>query len=143
LGEATHFFLVEGEDGGIRRQAGECLVDDRARDALALCVARDRGQECVEVAAAWCGERRGGEEQQDDGKEEAQDSPFAYSIPRGPNPSPASPSDVSCLRLQVGGGPLAMNDVSVLGNGFPLLSAKIPCSIAQGNSEKNPRYRHI
>jgi hypothetical protein len=62
---------VEGEDSGVGRQAGEGLVDDRARDALALRVARDRGQESVEVAAAWRGERGGGEEQQDEGKEEA------------------------------------------------------------------------
>jgi hypothetical protein len=34
-------------------------------------VARDRGQERVEVAAAWRGERAGGKEQQDEGKEEA------------------------------------------------------------------------
>ncbi|MGB3745962.1 MAG: hypothetical protein WBD11_15785, partial [Xanthobacteraceae bacterium] len=39
--------------------------------ALALRIARDRGQESVEVAAAWRGERGGGEEQQDEGKEEA------------------------------------------------------------------------
>jgi hypothetical protein len=62
---------VEGEDGGVGRQAGEGLVDDRARDAPALRVARDRGQESVEFAAAWRGERGGGEEQQDEGKEEA------------------------------------------------------------------------
>ena len=62
---------VEGEDGGVGRQAGEGLVEDRARDALALRIARDRGQESVEVAAAWRGERGGGEEQQDEGKEEA------------------------------------------------------------------------
>jgi hypothetical protein len=62
---------VEGEDGGVGRQAGEGLVDDPARDALALRVARDRGQESVEVAAAWRGARGGGEEQQDEGKQEA------------------------------------------------------------------------
>ncbi|MGA7231453.1 MAG: hypothetical protein WBX95_11075, partial [Xanthobacteraceae bacterium] len=38
---------------------------------LALRIARDRGQESVEVAAAWRGECGGGEEQKDEGKEEA------------------------------------------------------------------------
>jgi hypothetical protein len=52
---------VEGEDSGVGREAGEGLVDDRVRDALALRVARDRGQESVEVTAAWRGEHGGGE----------------------------------------------------------------------------------
>ena len=73
---------VEGEDGGVGRQAGEGLVDDRARDAPALRVARDRGQERVEVAAAWRGERGGGEEQQDEGKEEAAGLPHPRILSR-------------------------------------------------------------
>src|SRR5262249_58035026 len=84
---------VEGEDGGVGRQAGEGLVDDRARDAPALRVARDRGQESVEFAAAWRGERGGGEEQQDKGKEEAahateggMDSAFSIAPPYLPIP---------------------------------------------------------
>ena len=73
---------VEGEDGGVGRQAGEGLVDDRAREALALRVARDRGQESVEVSAAWRGARGGGEEQQDEGKEEAAGLPHPRILTR-------------------------------------------------------------
>ena len=73
---------VEGEDGGVGRQAGEGLVDDPARDALTLRVARDRGQESVEVAAAWRAERGGGEEQQDEGKEEAAGLPHPRILSR-------------------------------------------------------------
>jgi hypothetical protein len=73
---------VEGEDGGVGRQAGEGLVGDRARDALALRVARDRGQESVEVAAACRGARGRGEEQQDEGKEEAAGIPHPRILSR-------------------------------------------------------------
>src|SRR5580704_1220663 len=73
---------VEGEDGGVGCQAGEGLVDDAARDALALRVARDRRQESVEVAAAWRGARGGCEEQQDESKEEAAGLPHPRILSR-------------------------------------------------------------
>ena len=43
--------------------AGEGLVDDDARDARGLRLARHRGEEGVEVAAALRGERGRGEEE--------------------------------------------------------------------------------
>src|SRR5262249_41634184 len=89
---------VEGEDGGVGRQAGEGLVDDRARDALALRVARDRGQESVEVAAAWRGERGGGEEQQDKGNEEAAGLPHQRILSRK-EPARHQPAPRLALRV--------------------------------------------
>src|ERR1700692_3554235 len=73
---------VEGEDGGVGHQAGEGLVDDPARDALALRVARARGREGVEIAAAWRGARGGGDDQQDEGKEEAAGLPHPHILSR-------------------------------------------------------------
>jgi hypothetical protein len=91
---------VEGEDRGVGRQAGEGLVDDRARDALALRVARDRGQESVEVAAAWRGERGGGEEQQDEGKEEAGLPHPRILIRKDPTSHPAGPKP-TCKSIRI------------------------------------------
>jgi hypothetical protein len=52
-----------------------------------LRVARDRGQESVEVAAAWRSERGGGEEQQEEGEEEvAGDCPIRVSYPAKTQP---------------------------------------------------------
>ena len=38
---------VEGKNGGVGRQAGEGLVDDRARDALGLRVSRDPARKAL------------------------------------------------------------------------------------------------
>jgi hypothetical protein len=92
---------VEGEDGGVGRQAGEGLVDDRARDALALRVTRDCGQESGEVAAAWRGERGGGEEQQDKGKEEAAGLPHPLILTRKDPTSHAAGPKPTCKSIRI------------------------------------------
>jgi hypothetical protein len=49
---------------------------------LALRLARNRGQEAVEAAAAWRGERGDGEEQQDQGKQETAGLPHPRILSR-------------------------------------------------------------
>ena len=52
----------------MRRQAGEGLVDDRARHALALRVApRMATRKALKSPATWRGERGSSEERQDEG----------------------------------------------------------------------------
>ena len=72
-----------------------------ARDALALRVARDRGQESVEVAAAWRGERGGGEEQQDEGKEEAAGLPHPRILTRKDPTSHAAGPKPTCKPIRI------------------------------------------
>src|SRR5262249_46122614 len=91
---------VEGENGRIGRQASEGLLDDRARDALALRVARARSYESVEVSAAWRGERGGGEERRDEDKEEAAGLPHPRILNRKDSISHAAgPSATSGHRM--------------------------------------------
>ena len=52
---------VEGEHIRVAGDAGEALVDDGARDAGGLRIARHAGHEDVEIAAAFGGRRRRGE----------------------------------------------------------------------------------
>src|SRR4249919_2982674 len=52
---------VEGEHVRVAGDADEGLVDDGARDAGRLRIARHAGNERIEIAAAFCGRGRRGE----------------------------------------------------------------------------------
>src|SRR6186713_2483815 len=56
---------VEGEHVRVAGDAREGLVDDSARDAGRLRIARHAGNERIEIAAAFCGRGRRGERDHD------------------------------------------------------------------------------
>ena len=63
--ERAALAAVEGQHGLVDGHAGEGLVDDGARDARGLRVARHGGQESVEIAAALRGRGGRGEKERD------------------------------------------------------------------------------
>ena len=67
LAKGAALAAVEVQHRGIGRDAGECLVDHGARDAVGGGLARHRRDEGVEVAAALGRPRGQREQQRDDG----------------------------------------------------------------------------